>query len=142
MRIRVEAKTANLDQRLAFAARKLADKRAMLVEFGEMGEAAAKQAFARSATPGGAAWPDLKASTWRYKTSGRMLWESGAMAGSYAARPPSGDAVEVGSEGVPYTIYHHGGTSRMPARRALPMPSYLKPKMSAIARRHLADLLN
>lgn len=142
MRIRVEAKTVGIDRKLAAAAKKLENKSAMLVEFGEMGEAGAKQAFAQSATPGGAAWPDLKASTWRRKTSGRMLWESGAMAGSYAAKPPSGDSVEVGSEGIPYTIWHHKGTSRMAARRVLPMPSYLRPRMNAIARRHLADLLN
>jgi len=141
VRINVTVESTGLEARLASAARKLDNLNDMLTEFGEMGEAAAKRSFTQSATPGGAAWPSLAASTWRSKTSGRMMWETGSLAGSFAASPPSGNAVEVSSAGVPYAIYHHTGTRKMPARRSLPLPSYLKPKMSVIARRHLAGLI-
>jgi hypothetical protein len=141
MQIRAIADIAAVDGKLQDAISKLQSKQELLVEFGALGERGAKEAHAKEATPGGSAWPDLAASTWRQKTSGKKVWETGALPGSFAARPPSGDSVEVASEGVPYAIYHHTGTSKMPQRRSLPMPSWLEPKMNEIARRYLKSIL-
>lgn len=142
MQIRAVADTAAVDAKLQRALSKMKDMQDLLTEFGQVGEEGAKQAHAQEATPGGAAWPDLAASTWRYKTSGKKNWESGALAGSFAARPPSGRSVEVASEGVPYAIYPHTGTKKMPQRRSLPLEGWLTPRMNAIAARHLRSLLS
>ncbi|MFH7241779.1 MAG: phage virion morphogenesis protein [Spirulina sp.] len=139
--IRVDVEKTALDGKLQRAVAKLTSLDAMLTEFGEMGEAAAKQSFPSGATPGGAAWASLRPSTLRRKSSGRLMWETGALAASFLDKPPSGNAVEVCSEGVPYATYHHTGTRKMAQRRSLPLPSYLRPKMAVIAKRHLATLL-
>jgi len=141
MRIRAIADTSAVDARLRNAIKGLDDLSPLLTEFGAMGERAAKMAHAEEATPGGAAWPDLAASTWRQKRGGRKLWETGTLARSFTARPPMGSSVEVASEGVPYAIYHHTGTRKMPQRRSLPLPNYLEPKMTAIAKRYLGRIL-
>lgn len=134
--------SAGLEGSLLSAIARMRSMDAMLREWGDYGELEAKMAFAREATPGGSAWADLAASTWRQKSSSKKRWETGAAAGSYAARLLGGDSVEIASEGVHYEVYHHTGTSKMPGRRALPMPEYLRPKLAAIARKHLRDLLS
>jgi phage gpG-like protein len=141
MRIRAIADTSAVDARLQNAIRKMENMDELLKEFGALGERGAKMAHASESTPGGAAWADLAASTWRQKTSGKKVWERGDLARSFKARPPMGTAIEVASEGVPYAIYHHTGTKKMPQRRSLPMPSWLEPKMTSIAKRHLGRIL-
>ena len=141
LEIKAEVDDNRIQVRLSQAISKMKNLDELLTEWGDLGELEAKMSFTREATPGGAAWPDLAASTWRQKTSGAIRRETGAAAGSYAAMPPRGDSVEVKSEGIPYEIYHHTGTSRMPQRRALPMPDYLRPKLLAIGGRYLRQVL-
>jgi phage gpG-like protein len=139
MWFRSAADIVAVDAKLGRVIVKLGKKRELLEEYGQVGEDGAKMAHAQEATPGGAAWADLKADTWRRKGTGKKVWETGALAGSFVARPPSGNSVEVASEGIPYAPYHHRGTSKMPARRSLPEKPYLMPRMTAIARRRLRE---
>ena len=63
-------------------------------------------------------WPDLKPETWARKQGDQMLWETGALSGSYDMGYGE-DYAEVFSTGVDYAIYHDKGTRFMPARSFL-----------------------
>jgi hypothetical protein len=70
--------------------------------------------------PYGAPWAPLAPSTVARGRHAPPLTDTGAMRASTVVAPTRGAGVSI-TFGAPYAVYHHTGTSRMPARPVAPV---------------------
>lgn len=98
-----------------------------------------KSQFITQSDPDGARWADLKTETWARKRSQTIGREDSIMINSLYTRVSNLEG-EIGLS-AEHTIYFHGGTNRMPARKVLDVTEKRLAKGQAIFEGYLTDIL-
>ena len=139
MNFKFDVNLGEVLSKLSEAQQKLANLSQPMQEAANYMERETKLNFAKQSTPEGEGWAGLAASTLARK-SGKILHETGALAGSISVLSVSSTQATVGSSGVAYGIYHQMGTGKMPARRFIGIAPQHETFIKQIFTRHLQSL--
>lgn len=92
--------------------------------------------FARESDPDGNRWAPLRASTLRYKRTGAILRETGALVGSVRVISVSSKSARIGAS-KDYGKFHMTGTSKMVARPFIGIGDRHRGKINQVFQQYL-----
>jgi phage virion morphogenesis protein len=126
MEVKIEVNTKALNQELSRAKEKLSDLTPLMATLAQTLYTITDESFDAERSPDGTPWANLAPSTWRYKKSGRKLYESSTLRDSLYAHSDKTIAqvgVNASAKGFQYGLSHQFGSTKrhIPARPFFPI---------------------